>query len=241
MQISGVAMPSQLLAKLIELAYDETRPNLDEHEKIDRLHEALLGKDLDFTTDQGAQGNISFHNIGQGKRAPSTLITLQSKGIEFTQDTQQLTLDIRYLFYHQYGHQFFFTSSTKFLITLPIIRKLGPRNILIEFLIYGDTFSRVNRCLSIFADIIRLHQADRHQKAIECYNSNEYEWDGGPKINLSGPIKETDSVNNPFEYMSSKTDDEVYIKEYVKYIRDPEGSIRETFDNRSTFAESQMK
>jgi hypothetical protein len=91
-------MPTQLIAKLIELAYDETQSDLADHEVEDRLLDNLLGKDLDFTTEQGEQATISFHSLGRGEESPSTVVTLQVKGVEFSQDAERLTLDLRYIF-----------------------------------------------------------------------------------------------------------------------------------------------
>lgn len=232
-------MATQLFAKLLELAYNEVKSDLDSHEKVDRLIDALLGKNLTFKTDEGEDGEIVVHNIGQGKKKPSTLVTLQIKGIKFYQDPQRLTLDLRYIYYQEYGHAFCFGTPVKFLLTSPMVRKLGPSNILIEFVLYGDTVSQVNRCLSIFADVVRMHQTDPHQTAIDKYD-NEGSWESSPDIELSEPLREIDPLENPLEHVSQRVNDEVYIKEYIQYIDNPEGEMRRLIDNRNTFAESKM-
>lgn len=232
-------MVTQLFAKLLEVAYNEVKSDLDSHEKVDRLIDALLGKNLTFTTSQGEKGNITIHNIGKGKKTPSTLVTLQVKGINFDQDPQRLTLDLRYIFYQEFGCSFFFGTPVKFLITSPMVRKLGPSNILIEFVLYGDTISQVNRCLSIFANVVRMHQTDPHQTAMDKYD-NESGWDDEPEVELSEPLSKIDPLENPLEHVSQRVDDEVYIKEYIQYIDNPEGDLRRLIDNRNTFAESKI-
>jgi hypothetical protein len=232
-------MPTQLVAKLIELAYNETQSDLADHGIEDRLLHNLLGKDLDFITEQGEQGTILFHSIGRGENSPSTVVTLQVKGVEFNQDAERLTLDLRYIFYQEYGYDFLFNgTSTRSLITSPFVQKLGPKNILIEFVVYGNTVSQVNRCLSILTDVIRVHQAARHQTAIERYNDGKDEWEGDPEISLEEPLRETVSIDHPIEYMFASSDDESYIEDYIRYVDNPHGELRDLIDNRNTHAQS---
>lgn len=234
-------MPTQLIAKLIELAYNEAQSELADHEIEDRLLDNLLGKNLDFTTEQGTHGTVQFHSIGQGEKLPSTVVTLQIEGIEFAQDAERLTLDLRYIFYQEYGYGFIFRGpSTKFLITSPFVQKLGPENILVEFTVYGNTVSKVNRCLSIFADVIRTHQETRHQTAIEWYDDRKSEWEDDPEISLQKPIRETISIEDPIEYIYANSNDESYIEDYIKYIDNPHGEMRELIDNRNTYARSEL-
>ncbi|GAB3310953.1 hypothetical protein [Haloplanus salinarum] len=234
-------MPTQLIAKLIELAYNETQSDLAHHEIEDRLLDNLLGKNLDFTTEQGEQATILFHSIGRGKESPSTVVTLQVEGIEFNQDAERLTLDLRYIFYQEYGYNFLFSgTSTKFLITSPFVQRLGPANILIEFAIYGNTVNQVNRCLSILAEVIRVHQATRHQTAIEWYDDHENKWEGDPEITLEEPIRETVSIDDPIEYIYESSNDESYIEDYIRYVDNPRGEIRNLIDNRNTYARSEL-
>lgn len=230
-----------IIGKIIELAYNEIQSDLAEHEIEDRLLKSLLGKSLNFTTKNGNEGTVSFHSIGQGKKIPSTIVTLQVEGIEFEQSAERLTLDLRYIFYQEYGYNFLFGgSSTKFLTKSPILQKLGPDNFLIEFAIYGNTVSQVNRCLSIFADLIRDHQASRHQTAIEWYDGQKTEWEGDPEITLDEPIREIASFDDPIETIYATTSDESYIEDYIRYIDDPNGEIRELIDNRNTHAQSDL-
>lgn len=234
-------MPTQLIAKFIELGYKEMQSDLPEHEMERRLHDNLLGKRLNFTTEQGTKATIQFHSIGQGKASPSTVVTLQVEGIAFNQDPGRLTLDLRYVFYREYGHKFLFNGSgTKFLIASPFVKELGPDNILIEFAAYGNTVDHINRSLSIFADVIRVHQGDRHQKAIEWYNDREKEWEEDPDITLEKPIEDTASFDDPIEHIYATSNDESYIEEYIQYVDDPHGEARKIIDNRNTYAESEL-
>lgn len=234
-------MPTQLIAKLIELAYNETQSDLAEHEIEDRLLDHLLGKELNFTTEGGTQASVLFHSIGRGTENPSTVVTLQVEGIEFIQDAERLTLDLRYIFYQEYGYNFLFSGpTTKYLITSPFVQRLGPSNILMEFVVYGDTVNQVNRSLSIFADVIRLHQGDRHQAAIEWYDNRKTEWDGDSEITLEEPVRETVSIDDPIEHVYATSNDEAYIEDYIQYIDNPHGETRELIDNRNTYAKSEL-
>jgi hypothetical protein len=233
-------MSTNLIAKLIELAYNETQVELADHGVEDRLLDNLLGKSLNFTTEQGTQATVLFHSIGRGVDSPSTVVTLQVEGVEFEQDADRLTLDLRYVFYQEYGYSFLFSnSSTKFLVVSPFVQKLGPTNILIEFAIYGDTVHHVNRCLSIFADVIQSHQSERHQSAIEWYD-HEAEWDGEPEITLEEPIRETASIDDPLEHISATASDESYVEDYIRYLDDIDDETRELVDNRNTYAQSEL-
>lgn len=232
-------MPTQLLAKLLEITYNEVQTDLKEHEKEDRLVDNLLGKSLSFSTKESDNGMIEFHSIGAGKREPSSVVTLQVRGTEFDQDSTRLTRDLRYIYYKTHGYAFFSGTPTNFLVTPPLVKKLGSSNILIEFVIYGDSIYRVNRCLAIFAKVIKKHQGDLHQTAIEQYDNDEVDADGDSNISLEEPISEEISEDNFIEYTLTATDDEVYIKEYAKYLDDE--SFREIIDDRSTFAESKLK
>lgn len=233
-------MPTQLIAKIIEMAHNELSPELSDHEIEHHLLDNLLGKQLNFTTEEGSQGTVRFHSIGRGEESPSTVVTLQVEGIEFNQEVDRLTLDLRYVFYQKYGYNFFHGIATKFLITSPFVKKLGPDNILIEFLIYGDTVYQVNRCLSIFADVIRMHQGDRHQTAIEWYDERKEEWGDEYEITLEGPVRDTVSIDNPIELLYATGSDESYIEDYIRYIDNPHGETRESIDNQNTYAKSEI-
>ena len=234
-------MPTQLIAKLIELAHNEFQSDLEEHEIENRLVSNLLDRELDFTTEKGEQGTISFHSIGRGKNRPSTVVTLQAKGIEFEQDEQRLSLDLRYVFYEEYGHDFLINNNlTKFLITSPFVQKLGPSNYLIDFVMYGETIYRVNRCLSVFAGVIQAHQSSIHQTAIDWYDNRKSDWDDDPEISLEKPIRGGDPTEEPLEYLYGRSRDETYIGKYIKYIDNADGEMRELIDNRNTYAESEI-
>ncbi|WP_144050391.1 hypothetical protein [Halorubrum persicum] len=158
--------------------------SVSEHQKEDRLVDNLLGKSLSFTTEDGDKGTIEFHSIGAGGRNPSSVVTLQIKGIDFDQDHNRLTRDLRYIYYKTHGYPFFFGTPTKFLVTLPLVQKLGDSNILLEFAIYGDTIHRVNRCLAVFAEVIKKHQGKLHQTAIKKYNSNKINIDSDTEVSI---------------------------------------------------------
>lgn len=234
-------MSAQLTAKLMELAYNaynKTQSDLADHEIENRLLDTLLGKDLNFTTKQGTQATVTFHSIGRGKEYPSTVVTLQVEGIEFEQDAERLTLDFRYVFYQEYGRKL--ALETSFLISSPFIQKLGPTNILIEFAIYGNTVNQINRCLSTFADVIRRHQGDRHQTAIDWYDNHKDEWKSDLEINLKKPVREPGSISDPIEQIYATHSDESYIEEYIRYIDDPDSETRKTIDEKNTYAQSKL-
>jgi hypothetical protein len=234
-------MPTQLLAKLIDVAYNEVQPDISQYEIENQLLDNLLGKSLSFSTKKGTRATIRFHNIGNGKNTPSTTVTLQVKGVEFIQEPERLTLDLRYIFYKEYGHDFLFRQdSIKFLVQSPFIQKLGPENVLIKCAVYGNTVGHINRSLSIFADLIRLHQDQRHQTAIDWYDNRKEDWDGDQEIELEKPIKEVDPIDKPIEALSEFISEEAYIEEYIQYIDNPYGDTRELIDNRNTYAQSQL-
>lgn len=231
-------MSSQLIAKLVEITYSSLKPDLSGYEAENRLIEHLIEKELKFTTRDG-EGQISFQNIGQGTESPSTVVTLQVKGIEFNQDFQRLTLDMRYIFYQQYGHKMLFSGTmTKFLRTSPFVQKLGPENILIEFVMHGDTIYWVNRCLPIFADVVKHHKRELHQTAIDWYDNREAEWEDSVEVSLDAPVGKEVSLDDPIEMMSKTADDRSYIEKYIKYIDEPHGDTRRVIDNRNTHASS---
>lgn len=233
-------MVGELIAKLIELAQNEMQSDLAEHEIEDRLLDNLLGKDLNFTTEQGIQANVTFYGIGQGKKNPSTVVTLQVEGIEFEQDADRLTLDLRYVFYQEYGHKFCIGRPIKFLITSPFVQFLGPENILIRFAVWGNTVHKISRCLPIFANVIREHQSTRHQSAVDLYENKKDDWDGDTEISLEGPIQEPASIEEPIEHIYATSSDENYIEDYIKYIDNTDSETRELIDNRNTFAQSKL-
>jgi len=234
-------MPTQLISKLTELAYNEIQSDLSGHEIEGRLVDNLLGKSLNFTTEQGTEASVKFHSIGRGKKSPSTVVTLKVNGIEFEQDEQRLSLDLRYVFYREYGHDFLFTGTpTKFLVTSPFVQELGPSNFLIEFVIYGNTINHVNRCLSVFADVLKSHQGEVHQTAIEWYDDREDEWEENSGVSLEELISETDPTEDPIEYIYTKSDESSYIEEYIEYIDNSGGEARQTIDSRNTYAESEL-
>lgn len=232
-------MPSQLLAKLIEIAHNAVQADLKSHEVEDRLVDNLLGKSLDFTTEEDQKGTISFHSIGRGSKNPSSIITLQVEGIEFDQESSRLTRDLRYIYYDTHGHTYYFGSPMEFLVTSPIVQKLGPSNILIEFVIYGDTIHQVNRGLSVFAEVIKKHQSKLHQTAIEQYENGKIELEGDSCVSIEEPLSNEITQNSPLKYIRAIADDEVYIKEYAKYL--DENSFRDMLNNRNTFAESKLE
>lgn len=233
-------MASQIIAKLIELAYNVVQSDLADHEIEDRLIGELVGKSLDFTTEQGEEGTILFHSIGQGKHQPSTVVCLQAKGVEFQQEPGRLSHDMSYIFYKAFGEEFLH-NGTKFLITTPAVQTLGPSNILIEFVMFGNTIHQINRCLAIFAEVIRKHQSELHQTAIDMYDQAGNEWDDSPDISLEDPIDNSITQETPMEYLSTISSEEVYIEEYIKYIDGEDKEFREMIDNRNTFAESEFK
>ena len=232
-------MPSPLFAKLIEITYKAVQADLKDHEIEDRLVDSLLGKSLNFTTEGDSKGTVSFHSIGKGSKNPSSIITLQVEGIEFEQKSTRVTEDLRYIYYNTHGYTFFFGSPTEFLVTSPFVRKLGPSNILIEFVIYGNTIHQVNRCLTIFAEVIKKYQGELHQTAIEQYENGEIELDDDSSVSLEEPLSEEISQDNPMEFVRTRVDDEVYIKEYAKYLDDD--GFRDMLNNRNTFAESKLE
>ena len=238
-------MPTELLAKLIDITYQQVQPDISQHEIENQLLDNLLGKSLNFSTKEGEQATIEFHNIGQGERQPSTTITLQVKGVKFSQEPDRLSLDLRYIFYKQYGYEFLLGSEKiNFLIESPFARKLGPDNILIKFAVYGNTVGHINRSLSIFADLIRLHQADLHQTAIDWCDNRKEEWDGNQEVELEKPI-ETPNHRAPqedimLEAMYEKASEESYINEYIQYIHNPHGDTRKLIDKRNTHARTEL-
>jgi hypothetical protein len=231
-------MSTQLIAKLIEITYSSLKPDLSGYEAEDRLREHLIEKELKFTTEDG-EGRVSFQNIGQGTESPSTVVTLQVKGVEFNQDSRRLTLDMRYVFYQQHGYEMLFSgTTTKFLRTSPFVQKLGPENILIEFVMHGDTVYWVNRCLPIFADVIRHHKSELHQTAVDWYDNREDEWGESVEVSLDTPVNEEVSIDDPIEMISKTADDKSYIEKYIKYLGEPYGDTRRVIDNRNTHASS---
>jgi hypothetical protein len=98
----------------------------------------------------------------------------------------------------------------------------------------------VNRCLSILADVIRAHQAARHQTAIEWYEDHDDSWEDDPEISLDEPISETLSIDDPIEYIYASSNDESYIEDYIRYVDNPHGEMRDLIDNRNTYAQSQL-
>lgn len=232
-------MATQLIAKLIDITYNSLKPDLSGYELEDRLIKQLLGRKLTFTTEQGEEGQITFQNLGKGTESPSTVVTLQVEGIELNQDEQRLTLDMRYVFYQQYGHEMLFSgSTTKFLRTSPFVQKLGPENILIEFVMHGDTIYWVNRCLPIFADVVQYHQSELHQTAIDWYDNRRETEGDSVEVSLDEPVKREVSLDDPLEFISKVADDESYIEKYVKYIDEPYGETRTMIDSRNTHASS---
>lgn len=233
-------MASQIIAKLIELAYNGVQSDLADHEIEDRLIDELVGKSLDFTTEQGDKGTILFHSIGQGKHQPSTVVCLQVTGIEFQQEPKRLSRDMSYIFYKAFGEEFLH-NGTKFLITTPAVQKLGPSNILIEFVMFGNTIHQINRCLAIFAEVIRKHQSELHLSAINMYDHTGSDSGDGLDVSLEEPIDHSVSQDTPMEYLSAVSSEEVYIEEYIRYIDGEDREFRGMIDNRNTFAESEFK
>ena len=234
-------MVSEIAAKLIEITADEVRQDLAGHEIEDRLLNHLLGKRLQFTTAQGTEGAISFHSLGRGQKEATSVVSLQVEGVEFDQQAPRRQLDLRYIYYTEYGHSLFFGTSVKFLVTSPIVQKLGPSNILIEFVIYGNAVHRVNRCLNIFAKVIKQHQSSLHQTAISEYDETAVDTNDDVDISLDRPI----SVDaNPPDYMGillNKISDEKYITEYIHYLNDTNDGFRQVVDNRNTYASSKLE
>lgn len=228
-------MPDKTFATLIDKIHETIQPDLNEHEIEDRLLDRLMGKKLNFSTTAENQAVIKFHNIARGKKSPSTMVTLQVEGVEFDQNPERLTLDLRYVFYQQYKNS---GLTDKFLITSPFVQELGPENILIKFGIYGNTVFQVNRCLSIFADVVKAHQDDRHQTAIAYYNEQGEEWGSDPDISIDHPITPRDY--GVVGILFNKIQDESYIEDYIRYINDHDGNFRETIDNKNTWAESML-
>lgn len=233
----SMVSPTPLIPKLIELAYNEAGPDLTEHEIEERLLDYLLGKELKFSTEKNDSAIIRFHSLGRSTDG-GTVVTLEVEGIEFEQEAERLTLDLRYIYYKQYGHQFCFGNPTKFLTSSPFVQSFSPQRILIEFAVYGETVHHVNRSLPIFADIIKLHQGERHQTAIDWHENQKDELDNESGVNLEEPIQSSKSADEPIEYLYARSDDESYIEEYINYIDNPRGNIRNIIDNRNTFADS---
>lgn len=238
-------MPTQLLAKLIDITYKQVQPDVSQHEIESQLLDNLLGKSLNFSTKKGTQATIEFHNIGQGERHPSTTVALQVKGVEFSQEPDRLSLDLRYIFYKQYANDFHLGSEKiNFLIQSPFVRKLGPENILIKFAVYGNTVGHINRSLSIFADLIRSHQADLHQTAIDWYDNRKEEWDSNLGVELEKPIENPNhhapQKDDILEAMYERGREEAYIEEYIDYIHNPHGDAREVIDKRNTYARTEL-
>lgn len=117
---------------------------------------------------------------------------------------------------------------------------MGSDNILIKFAVYGNAVGHINRSLSIFADLIRSHQAQRHQTAIDWYNNRKEEWVDDLEIELEAPVEEINPVDKPIEAISEVVSEEVYIKEYIQYVDNPYGDMRELIDNRNTYAQSEI-
>lgn len=232
-------MYSQVLTKLIEITFNVVQDDISGHEVEDRLVDNLLGKELEFTTQDGSEGVISFHSIGRGSKVPSSVVTLQVKGIEFDQEPSRLSHDLRYIYYKTHGHSFFVGSPTEFLVTSPFVRKLGPSNILIEFVIYGDTIHQVNRCLAVFAKVIKKHQSSLHQTTIERYKNGNTEFDDDSDVSLEEPLSNQTPSDDPLEITFTIAGDEVYIEEYTKYL-DNYDEFQTLIDNRNTFAESKL-
>jgi hypothetical protein len=88
--------------------------------------------------------------------------------------------------------------------------------------------------------LIRLHQDQRHQTAIDWYDNRKEDWDGDQEIELEKPIKEVDPIDKPIEALSEFISEEAYIEEYIQYIDNPYGDTRELIDNRNTYAQSQL-
>jgi len=234
-------MVSEIAAKLIEITADEVRPDLAGHEIEDRLLNHLLGKRLQFTTAQGTEGGISFHSLGRGQKDVTSAVSLQVEGIEFDQQAPRLQLDLRYIYYTEYGHPLFLGTPVKFLVTSPIVQKLGPSNILIEFVVYGNTVHRVNRCLNIFAKVIKQHQSDLHQRAISEYNETAIDTSDDVEISLDGPISGDATPPDYMEISANEISDEHYIKQYIDYLRDTNGGFRQTVDSKNTYASSKLE
>ena len=210
-----------------------------------QLLDNLLGKCLNFSTKKGEEATIEFHNIGQGERDPSTTVALQVKGVEFSQEPDRLSLDLRYIFYKQYGYDFLLgPEKINFFIESPFVRKIGPDNILIKFAVYGNTVGHINRSLSIFADLIRLHQADLHQTAIDWYDNRKEGWGSNQEIELEKPIENpthhAPQKDTMLESMYEKASEEAYIEKYIQYIHNPHGDTRELIDKRNTHARSEL-
>ena len=227
-------MVSEIAAKLIEITADKVQQDLAGHEIEDRLLRHLLGKRLQFTTSQGTEGAISFHSLGRGQKEPTSVVSLQVEGVEFDQQAPRLQLDLRYIYYTEYGLSLSSGKSVKFLVTSPIVQKLGPSNILIEFVMYGNTVHRVNRCLNIFTKVIKQHQSSLHQTAISEYDETTIDPNDDVDISLDRPIS---AEANPPDYMkilANKTSDEQYIEEYIDYLKGTNDGFRQTVDNRNT-------
>lgn len=92
----------------------------------------------------------------------------------------------------------------------------------------------------MFAGVIRVHQGERHQTAIEWYDDRRAEWDGDPDITLEDPIKETASIDDRIEHIYATSNDESYTEDYIRYIDDSHGETRELIDNRNTYAQSKI-
>jgi len=234
-------MATSILAKLIELAYDQSQADLPPYEIENRLIDSLLGKSLEFSVDENQIAEISFHGIGRGSERPSTVVSLQVQGVDFEQSTDRLTLDFRYIFYNLFGHDYLF-SNVEFLVTSPTVQKLGEDNILIEFVLYGETVYQVNRSLETFAKLIKTHQSELHQTAIRIYEDHSQEYQSGNyEIRLEEPISSNVPAGKPLHYIRESASDEYYIEEYIEYIDDPEDSNRELIDNRNTFASRELE
>lgn len=231
-------MIPDLFLRIFDYVLKAGQPELEEYQIEDRLIDNLLDKELEFTVEGHGQATIKFHSLGAGKKRPSTVVTTHIEGVEFDRDSQGLTLDFRYIFYKAFGHDFMFGHPVKFLISPPTVRKLGPDSILVECVIYGDTIHQVNRCLEIFAEVVRRHQHELHQTAIEKYKEIG-RWTDSTEFSLNESITIPPSTADSIDVIHAVTRDESYIEEYIKYMSNY-GEVRRTIDNRNTFAISEM-
>jgi hypothetical protein len=133
----------------------------------------------------------------------------------------------------------FTAPPTEFLITSPVVQKLGPENILVKFAIYGETPYQVNRCLEVFAEVVRKHQGELHQAAVSKFEDSDFE-NGEREVSLDGAISSSLSTDGPIKYIQASVNDERYINDYIAYLSVPSGETRRVIDNQNTFASSKF-